>query len=120
MRLGIVYSRKQFQSYNAYYNNLEVKSHFGIKIRGFHPISTAQLFEIERICEQKQLESENGAAIFIDFSKNSLIFDPEEYEIPYSEFKIEIEIYDLKTNKKPLKKIEFLVNLSKINFTKQT
>jgi hypothetical protein len=42
------------------------------------------------------------------------------YELPYSEFRVEIEIFDLENLVEITEKKIFLVNLSKINFTKQT
>lgn len=47
-------------------------------------------------------------------------FKPTFYELPYSEFRVEIEIFELTDFVETPKKMRFMVNLSKINFTKQT
>lgn len=67
--------------------------------------------ELSNIVKQEDFENSN---------QQQVMFCPSLYEIPYSEFRVEIEIFDLDNLIKVNEKKTFLVNLSKINFTKQT
>jgi len=100
-----------FESTN--FLRLDRRAYF-LNIEGFHPLSTHTLFKLEKIAYALEHHVNKTQLLYLNLdSKSSCIFEPNQYMLPFSEFRLVITVHLTHSTEDPYV-YEFLVDLSSV------